>query len=217
MAVFRALVADDHSLFRAGVRLLLEDAFGIEVTEVGSFDAALESITAKPFDLASFDLDMPGMAGVITLRIAREACPGLKIVVMSAHEGRDDILGALGSGANGYIPKSHDMAQIEAAFRVIVGGGVYVPSLVTALDRPAAAPQPAAGAASSASSSSATLSPRQREVLAQLGQGRSTKEIARSLDLAEATVKVHLAAVYRFLGARNRAEAVAMAARRNDL
>ncbi len=214
MAVFRALVADDHSLFRAGVRLLLEDAFDIEVTEVGSFDAALELITAEPFDLASFDLDMPGMAGVITLRIAREACPGLKIVVMSAHEGRDDILGALGSGANGYIPKSHDMAQIEAAFRVIVGGGVYVPSLVTTLDRPAAAPQPAAGAAAP---SAANLSPRQREVLAQLGQGRSTKEIARSLDLAEATVKVHLAAVYRFLGARNRAEAVAMAARRADL
>ncbi len=215
MAVFRALVADDHALFRAGVRLLLEDAFDAEVTEVGSFDAALEWITSKPFDLASFDLDMPGMAGVITLRIARQACPDLKIVVMSGHEGRDDILGALGVGANGYVPKSHDMAAIEAAFRVITGGGIYVPSLVTTLDRPPSAPQPAASAA--ASSSTATLSPRQREVLAQLGQGRSTKEIARALDLAEATVKVHLAAVYRFLGARNRAEAVALAARRSDL
>jgi DNA-binding NarL/FixJ family response regulator len=208
------LIADDHAVFRSGLRILLSDAFDAQVVECDGFDAAVQKIGQNAFDLAVFDLHMPGLSDPAILRTVRESHTDLKIVVVTGSELRDEMLGALSSGINGYIPKSLSTDEMRAAIQMVMDGGVYVPALITALGTaPAAAPAQPQQPPAPTERDVARLSPRQRDVLLHLAEGRSTKEIARSLDLAEATVKVYLAAVYRFLGARNRAEAVSMAAR----
>jgi DNA-binding NarL/FixJ family response regulator len=207
----RILLADDHALFRHGLRLLLDDA--VDVTgfdEAGSLDAALEVLeTGEPPDLMLFDLRMPGMAGGATLRALRAQCPDAKLAVVSASEAREDILDALGAGAHGYIPKSSSPEQLVAALKQIVGGGIYVPPALAALAE--AERRPTARAAMPAEP--VRLTDRQNEVMALLAEGMSTKEIARELDRGEGTVKIHLAAIYRALNARNRTEAVILAGR----
>ncbi|MEI9987554.1 MAG: response regulator transcription factor [Aliidongia sp.] len=131
----RILLADDHALFRHGLRLLLGDA--VEVTsfdEAGSLDAALELLDGGLIpDLMLFDLRMPGMAGGATLRALRAQSPEAKLAVVSASDARDDILDALGAGAHGYIPKSSSPDQLVAALRQIIAGGIYVPPALAAL------------------------------------------------------------------------------------
>jgi len=210
----RILLADDHALFRHGLRLLLDDAVDITwFDEAGSLDAALEVLEAGASpDLMLFDLRMPGMAGGATLRALRAQCPDAKLAVVSASEAREDILDALGAGAHGYIPKSSSPEQLVAALRQIIAGGIYVPPALAAL---AAAEQaerrPTARAAPPVEP--IRLTDRQNEVMALLAEGMSTKEIARELDRGEGTVKIHLAAIYRALNARNRTEAVILAGR----
>jgi DNA-binding NarL/FixJ family response regulator len=128
------------------------------------------------------------------------------------------MLDCLGAGVHGYVPKSFATDQIVKAIEVILGGGVYVPSEIANLnggetmngsggkDKPHASLPPTVPAL-------ARFTKRQLDVLQLLGQGRSTKEIARALELSEGTVKVHLAAIYRGLNARNRTEAVALASK----
>jgi len=210
----RILLADDHALFRHGLRLLLDDA--VEVTrfdEAGSLDAALEFLETGPApELMLFDLRMPGMAGGATLRALRAQCPDAKLAVVSASEAREDILDALAAGAHGYIPKSSSPEQLIFALRQIVGGGIYVPSALAALAEAVQAERrPTARAAAPAET--IRLTDRQTEVMALLAEGMSTKEIARELDRGEGTVKIHLAAIYRALNARNRTEAVILAGR----
>jgi len=122
--------------------------------------------------------------------------------VVSALEGRADIIGALGAGVHGYIPKSLPSAEIANAIRTILEGGIYVPP---ALGRR----EPESAARSNEALEADKLTSRQKEVLAELLKGRASKEIARTLDIAEGTVKIHLAAIYRALGVRTRAEAIA--------
>jgi DNA-binding NarL/FixJ family response regulator len=210
----RILLADDHALFRHGLRLLLDDAVDItQFDEAGSLDAALELLEsgAAP-DLMLFDLRMPGMAGGATLRALRAQCPDAKLAVVSASEAREDILDALGAGAHGYIPKSSSPEQLVAALRLIVAGGIYVPPALAALaEAEQIERRPTARAAPPAEP--IRLTDRQNEVMALLAEGMSTKEIARELDRGEGTVKIHLAAIYRALNARNRTEAVILAGR----
>jgi DNA-binding NarL/FixJ family response regulator len=151
---------------------------------------------------------MPGMDGVDSLAALRECHPGLKFVVVTASDSRRDVLGALEAGANGFIPKGLSEADLVDALRTVMAGGIFAPALLAAPGREAAAPaDDGAGPAALAA-----LTQRQRDVLAQLLDGRSNKEIARTLNLGEGTVKIHLAAIFRHFGVRNRAAAVAVAA-----
>ncbi|MBM3540176.1 MAG: response regulator transcription factor [Alphaproteobacteria bacterium] len=209
------LLADDHALFRQGIRLLLADCLkGATLVEADGFDSALEALQKNgSATLIVMDLRMPGMAGANSLRALREAYPEAKLVVLSASEARADILEALGAGVHGYIPKTALPAEIGAAIKYVLDGGVYVPPL---LSRAADDPLPPAGEAKPAPANGPALdlqrfTPRQRDVLRLLAAGKSNKEIARQLDLAEGTVKIHLAAVFRALNARNRTEAVVLA------
>lgn len=221
----KVLIADDHALVRHALRLLLSgqelrlSKEGVSFLEADGFDAALEAVAAHEVELLLIDLSMPGMAGAVSLRALREAHPKTKIVVITGWEDRATMLECLGTGVHGYVLKSSATEQIVHAIEVILAGGVYVPPeianvAITDAPRengngkdkaPPILPMPGAGAG--------RFTKRQLDVLQLLGQGRSTKEIARALELSEGTVKVHLAAIYRGLNARNRTEAVALASK----
>lgn len=209
----RFAIADDHAMFRAGLRLLLEDSFqGCAVEEACSL-AELEDLLAgdDDFDLVMADLRMPGMNGGQTFARLRSVFPRARIIAISGSEDRQDVLDVLGAGAFGFVPKALDPEPMVAAFRQVMAGGVYAPSLLAQAPaglQPRAVHLPAPSAPIPESPVAALLTPRQRDVLRLLEAGRSNKEIARALDISEGTVKIHLAAVFRLLDARNRTEAV---------
>lgn len=202
----RALIADDHELFRSGLKQLLVDALGVEdVREAETFDQAIEILTDEGAgDLVLVDLRMPGMSGAEALAALRDGFPNAKIVVVSAWEERAEILAALSAGVHGYIPKSLSAAEIAAALRSVLDGRIYVPATIGRRD-----PGDPVAAGNSAAHGESKLTLRQKEVLNELLKGQASKEIARALDIAEGTVKIHLAAIYRALGVRTRAEAIA--------
>ena len=200
------VIADDHALFRTGLRLLLIDGCGPAQVREGSNVAELRSLleSEAQVDLVVVDLFMPGMNGGSTVRELRLAFPGQRFVVMSASEERQHVLDALAAGAFGYIPKSLEPPAMIAAFQQILNGGIYAPTLLlTEPSHPAEHPSQPVD-----TQILATLTPRQCDVLRLLGKGQANKEIARALDISEGTVKIHLAAIFRLLEVRNRTEAV---------
>ena len=206
------LIADDHDLFRRGLRYALVDTRpDVRISEADSLASALEQLAASDdIALASFDLRMPGMRDGQALSDIRRQYPSLPIAILSAREGRRIILEMLECGASGFIPKNLPAEDIVGAMLDIMAGRIYVPPHITALDPGASAtPQrPAANGATSRPFDPTDLTPRQREVFDLMLTGRSTKEIARALDIAEGTVKIYLAAIFRLLEVRNRIEAV---------
>jgi len=202
------LIADDHALFRSGLRQLLADELGAtRVREADTFDAAVDILTEEAHDLVLIDLSMPGMAGSETLAALRDAFPSAKVAVVSATEERSEILAALAAGVHGFVPKSLPAAEIAAALRAVTEGRIFVPATI---GKRAAAPAPPRGAPAATVEG---LTARQKDVLGELMKGKASKEIARTLDIAEGTVKIHLAAIYRALGVRTRAEAIATLSR----
>lgn len=201
----RALIADDHELFRSGLKQLLVDSLGAdEVREAETLDQAIEILTNEGAgDLVLVDLRMPGMSGAEALAALRDGFPNAKIAVVSAWEERSEILAALSAGVHGYIPKSLSSAEIAGAIQAILDGRIYVPATIGRREPGS----PVVFAQPGVSDSKLTL--RQKEVLNELLKGQASKEIARTLDIAEGTVKIHLAAIYRALGVRTRAEAIA--------
>lgn len=205
----KALVADDHGLYRTGLTFLLRDQLGFqEIVEVSGFDEALDQLALTPgITLALFDLSMPGMGGPDSLVIVRETYPDLKVAVVSASEERSDVLATLAAGLGGYIPKSLPDGEIVTALESVLADRVYVPTFMAHpapgqrfLAAPVAAPRPNVALRLD------DLTPRQRDVLHGVLKGLSNKEIARQLDIAEGTVKIHLSALFAQLGARNRTD-----------
>ncbi|QCI63907.1 response regulator [Phreatobacter stygius] len=211
-----AVIADDHGLYRMGLAFTLKDRLGFDdVEEAGSLDEALEKLgEIGDVALALFDLSMPGMASAASLAAVRECYPDLPIAVVSASEDRKDVLEALAAGVNGFVPKRLVEDDLVAALRSVVAGAIFVPASLASTMPPR---QPASEAPDTTDRPAepvdlSRLTPRQRDVLALLLRGHSNKEIARDLDLGHGTVKIHLAALFRHLGVRNRAAAVAAAA-----
>jgi DNA-binding NarL/FixJ family response regulator len=202
----KAMIADDHELFRSGLKQLLQDVLAVEeVREAETLDEAIEILTNEGAgDLVLVDLNMPGMSGPEALAALRDGFPEAKVAVVSAWDGRAEIIAALSAGVHGYIPKSLNANEIAAAIRSIMDGQIFVPP---ALGKREASEAPRMQIAEA--NGGEKLTSRQREVLSELLKGRASKEIARALDIAEGTVKIHLAAIYRALGVRTRAEAIA--------
>ena len=212
-----ALVADGHELFRAALAEFLRREFNFRlVIETSSLDEAIEHLGKTPdIALATIDLRMPGMAGAASLHGIRQVYPDLKLAVVTCSERREDVLLALDAGANGFIPKAFGTAELGSALRLILEGQIFVPaSLATSQASGVAARKPVAPPAPEPKLNG--LSPRQKNVLDLMALGKSNKEIARDLHLAEGTVKVHVNALYRALGAHNRVSAVAAMSRLND-
>jgi len=195
-------LADDHPLFREGVKPVLQkldpDLEIIEATDYPSAFAAMYQ--AKEVDLALIDLYMPGMPGIEGVTRFRAAFPEIPLVVLSAAEQAEDIHRLLGAGTLGYVTKSSPSEVILGALRLVLAGGVYIPPSLLArhgLEHDPSRPGP--------------LTARQIEVLRELAKGQSNKQIANVLEVTEGTVKIHLAAVFRILKVNNRTEAVLVA------
>jgi DNA-binding NarL/FixJ family response regulator len=154
-------------------------------------------------DLAIIGLDLPGMNGSAGIRILREASPTLRIALLTGSEDWDTLQDCLAAGARGCLPKEIAAEDLARATHTLMSGGVYLPSR-RLNDQPAIV-----ASAALVSPAMPALTARQRDVLALLVDGRSTKDIAKNLNLGIGTVKVHLGGIYRTLAVRNRTEAVA--------
>lgn len=206
-----ALIADDHGLYRMGLKLLLEDRLGFgNVIEAGGFDEALDRLADTPaIKLALFDLSMPGMGGPASLAVVRQSYPDLRVAVISGQEDRANVDASLAHGLAGFIPKSLSDEKIVSAIREVMAGKTYVPVVTAAKSASPAqrTPEPTSLAQMEG------LTPRQRDVLGGIVRGLANKEIARELDIAEGTVKIHLAALFSHFDVRNRTELATRAQR----
>lgn len=210
-ALLHILLADDHEVMRLAMRHALQPLAGEirwhEAADAAQVDVQLAS--GVEFDLALIDLQMPGSDGAPTVARWRREHPALPLVILSATEDAALVRELIALGVSGFVPKSDAAAVMLQAIRLILAGGTYAPLRFMA-DAPAdRGGAPAAG--------SLGLTPRQVEVLGLLARGLPNKSIARELGLSEATVKVHLLAIFRVLQARNRTEAVVAAQRRLGL
>lgn len=205
----KVLVADDHAIFRQGLRVVLGDLDpAVEILEAADFGEALAiAREAQNLSLLLADLRMPQMDGFEGLKALRRVLPRAPIMVLSASEEAADLFGALESGASGYLPKSAPAPVILEALRLVLAGGVYVPRELVSGGR--LLPQMPAG-----SGRAGILTPRQHEVLALIADGHSNKEIAYRIGTSEGTVKVHITAIMRALGVRNRVQLLLAAEQR---
>jgi DNA-binding NarL/FixJ family response regulator len=202
----KILIGDHHELFRAGLRLLLEPLQeGMSFGEAGTFDGLVGQCRGgERHDLILMDLCMPGWPGFEGLRAVRALQPDTPLVVVSASEAVGDMRQAFDQGARGFIPKSSSSAVLRGALDLVLSGGVYVPPMALR----ASPDEPPDREPEDEPRESRSLSPRQREVLAGLCAGKPNKLIAHELGLSEGTVKIHINAVFKSFGVRNRTQAV---------
>lgn len=195
-APLHLLIVDDHAVVRVGLATLLRGLRGgCEVTEAADLAAAQAALAARPdIALVVLDVHLPGCTPLEALHALRRSHPLLPVALLSADTDPDLAAGALRAGASGWVPKAADARVLTAALELILSGGCYVPPFL--LQAPAAPVRADA------------LTERQFDVLGELLLGRSNKEIARTLGMAEPTVKGHLVTIFRVLRVRNRAEAV---------
>lgn len=205
----RILVADDHNLVREGLRPFLQElGDAVAVIEAATLDEAVEKAANEGLSLALLDLKMPGMDGLRGMEQFHARFPSVPTVILTGHINRDDVMAAVRAGASGYIPKTISGMALVNALRLVLSGEKYLPSFM--LTDAAEEPTVVSGASTKPSPLD-TLSPREREILGLLIEGRTNKDIARHLDLQEITIKIHLRNVYRKIGAVNRAQAVRIA------
>ncbi len=202
------LIADDHPLFREALRgavaRVVPDAVLVEAETTDGVYAAAE---AHPdADLLLLDLTMPGAQGFSALVHLRASQPLLPIVVVSAREEPTVIRRALDHGAAGFIPKSADAETLRHAIATVLEGGRWAPPQVA---QASAVGREEADVAARVRE----LTPQQFRVLSMLGAGLLNKQIAYDLGVSEATVKAHMTAILRKLGASNRTQAVLVAGR----
>jgi len=208
----KALVVDDHPLVReALVKVLAELGPRVEVLQAANIERALAELEAHPdTTLILLELTLPDADGTRGLERVRRIRPNVPVVIFSALDNRSTVLAALDSGAKGFISKRSSAAVLVCALRLVLTGQVYVPREALQAE-PAAkpTPEPCAVPASTrpATGGDLGLTQRQMEVLTLLVQGKPSKVISRELGCAEATVKAHIAAIFRALGVSNRTEA----------
>jgi len=204
----RILLVDDHTLFRSGIKALLQRQEDFEV--VGEAGDGLEGIkrakSLKP-DVVLLDLHMPGISGREAVRSIVEEVPETHVVMLTVSEDADDLLDALRAGAQGYLLKNIDADFLIDSVRRAADGEAVMSAQMTAK----LMQNVRYGAESLPVADHEKLSPREREILTFLARGASNKEIARTLDLAESTVKIHIQGILKKLGMTSRVQAAVYA------
>jgi DNA-binding NarL/FixJ family response regulator len=210
----KILIADDHELFRDGLRHVLTQLDeSVTVTEASDYQQALAlADTVSEISIVLLDLGMPGMPWSEGLQALRQKLPSdVPIIILSASDDRRHVLQAVNLGAAGFIPKTSSSRVMLSALKLVLSGGVYLPPALLETGGDIQLPDAPGGGHGGADGAASFLTPRQREVLILLGQGKSNKEIARVLQLAEGTVKLHVTAILKALNVNNRTRAVVAA------
>ncbi len=205
----RVLLVDDHTLFRSGIKALLLRQPDFEVVgEAGDgLEGVKRAISLKP-DVVLLDLHMPGISGKEAVQLIIEDAPATRVIMLTVSEDAEDLIDTLRAGALGYLLKNIDADFLVDAIRhAAAGEAVMSPQMTTKLMQNLRAP----AAATAKPALHEKLSPREREILCFLAKGASNKEIARTLDLAESTVKIHIQGIMKKLGIANRVQAAVYA------
>jgi DNA-binding NarL/FixJ family response regulator len=204
--VLKVLVADDHPLILQGLRRSLEACDDIEIVgEARSGTELLALVERRAPDVVLMDLRMPEPDGIACVQEIRKSWPHVRTVILSASDDRESIDAALLAGANAYVLKSVGSMDVGAVIRQVSEGGAVFHAPSRASESPA----------ESAPAERAGLTEREREILAAIAHGKTTKAISGELWLSEHTVKFHLTNIYRKLGVANRSGAVRYAYEHN--
>ncbi len=205
----KVLLIDDHELFRDGMRYVLDKlGDGIQIFDSCSYEDALPVIQNNPdLDLILLDLGLPGLSDIDALKAIRTEAPSTPVVILSSNSDGKKVQDILELGAQGYIPKSTNSKILLNSLKLVLAGGIYIPPEILARIKESADEtvneQPEIP--------NVQLTPRQLEVLGKLTRGYSNKEISLDLGMAEATVRVHIAAILKALNVSNRTKAAHIA------
>ena len=227
----RLLLVDDHTLFRRGLKAQLSQDERLEVTgEASDLGEALRCLTQARPDLILLDNHLPGVRGVDGIATLKDALPGVRVLMLTVSENAEDLAAALQGGADGYLLKTMESEQLaDSIEKVLAGESVISPEMMTKLvavfrQRPMMPPAPVPDSAATrvapapapppdqpAAPGLDLLSPREREILLLIARGDSNKLIARELDIAETTVKIHVQHILRKLCLTSRVQAAVYA------
>jgi len=203
----RILIIDDHPLFRKGVSQLIAMAPQLElVGEAANGERGVALAKELDPDLVLLDLHMTGLGGIETLKAIKDAGLDCRVVILTVSDSADDLVAAIRAGADGYLLKDMEPEDLLAAIDDTLNGRTVIGERLNGLLARAIRTE-----ATSKQRDSATLTEREREILRALAQGLSNKLVARSLDISEATVKVHVKNLLKKLGFRSRLEAAVWA------
>ncbi|MGY6519223.1 MAG: response regulator [Lysobacteraceae bacterium] len=204
----RVLIADDHTLVRAGVRRLLESFSGVAVAgEAASGEQTLELAAVERPDLVLLDLSMPGIGGMEVIGRLREQLPACAVLVMSMHTDVGRVRDALDRGARGFLVKDAAVAELELALRAVAAGQTFLSPQISGRMLDSLMGRAEAGNPVDA------LPPRQRQILEMLGHGRTNREIAEQLAISVKTVETHRARMMAALGCERAPDLLRLAMR----
>jgi two-component system, NarL family, nitrate/nitrite response regulator NarL len=215
-------VVDDHPLFRRGLIALLSQDERFEIMgEAGDVGEALRVLGKIQPDLLLLDNHLPGVKGVDAIGSLKEACPKLRILMLTVSEDEEDLSKALQSGADGYLLKTSESDQLcDALVKVHEGHSVISPAMLNKLVSTLRHPVSSSGQATTASASHEKnalqlidkLSPRERDIFLLVAKSLSNKQIARDLDIAETTVKIHIQHIFKKMDLSSRVQIAVFAA-----
>ncbi len=207
----RVLIADDEAMIRGGIRAILQNDEGLDVVaEAGDGAEAVELVRRHRPEVALLDIRMPRMDGLAAAAEIRRLAPGTAVLMLTTFGEDEYIVRAIAAGAAGFLLKSSDPRELTAAIRAVAAGAAYLsPRVAHRVITELAGARLGAGAA--ARTKVETLTDREREVLALVGEGLSNAEIGRRLFLVEGTVKAYVSSLLSRLGVRNRVQAAILA------
>lgn len=208
MDIIRVLLADDHTLFREGLRALLSSVPETEVVgEAASGQEAVRAAETLQPDVVLMDIQMPGLNGIEATRRIVATSPHAGVIVVTMFEDDDSVFAAMRAGARGYVLKGADQEEMLRAIRAVARGeALFGPAIASRLMSYFTAPRPAAAA-----QLFPELTDREREVLGLIAQGYNNEEIARRLVLSQKTVRNHVSNIFSKLQVADRAQAIVRA------
>lgn len=204
----KLLIVDDHGLVREGLKAILgQSDLQAQCLEAWDETSIWQCLKQHPdVNLVLLDIQLPGLSGMDLLKRIVKEHPAMPIIMLSADHDSNTVSQALQWGASGFMPKNSLNQVLISAIRLVLAGGVYIPpeALLKSAPKPAPLPTPKAAL----QLESLGLTNRQLDVLRLLLKGLPNKLISRQIDLAEATVKIHIRGILRTLGVTNRTEAL---------